>query len=319
MRYEGESYKNYHQSIHAWLETNSKKARLKVEAIRKKKEEVQKLKSELRDKTGLVDVRWRDGWTMATHGTSLRTLLKIYEGLADKESLRNRTIIFSNVLGVSVQGEIILRQDTVATSWKKVISDISDSEATLKAIPLYEKHLSELMGGIKIQPPRNSICIAENYMEHILILIKAVKSHKEKTELKLHTVSDLCISVECTTGPLILTEEGDIMIPTSCPAFLIFDFITNNATKARSLKMEFKGTQVSDEALVSLCQSMLSLKSLIQDSGITRHQMVTCCKRVIQLVEVGALRADVADLVLRFGQIYTVNMEGEITVPWNFE
>lgn len=63
-----------------------------MEAIRKKKEEVQKLKSELRHKTGLVDVRWRDGWTMATHGTSLRTLLKIYEGLADKESLRSKWV-----------------------------------------------------------------------------------------------------------------------------------------------------------------------------------------------------------------------------------
>ena len=43
-----------------------------------------------------------------------------------------------------------------------------------------------------------------------------------------------------TTGPITMTEQGDIMLPSSCPVFLIFDYIRKHAAKARNLQTNFK-------------------------------------------------------------------------------
>ena len=37
----------------------------------------------------------------------------------------------------------------------------------------------------------------------------------------------------------MMTESGQIMVPTSCPAFLIFDYINRNADEAIKLHSNF--------------------------------------------------------------------------------
>ena len=78
-------------------------------------------------------------------------------------------------------------------------------------------------------------------------------------------------------------------------------------------------SQVSDESIISLCQSALKLRTLTQDSSITRQKMVSCCKRLLKLKEAGCLNTDISSAWVRVGQFYTVTLEGEMCIPWNFE
>ena len=71
---------------------NSQKARVKEAAVQKKKEEVERLRLQFLSQTGLREVVWRDGWSMTSHGTALRTLIKLFDALPDPQVFRGLLI-----------------------------------------------------------------------------------------------------------------------------------------------------------------------------------------------------------------------------------
>ncbi|ESN99737.1 hypothetical protein HELRODRAFT_101399 [Helobdella robusta] len=317
-------------SVSSWLKRNLKKARENMKKVQPMRDEVTRLQEIMVRDFGLAEIKWQSGWTVSTHSAALKSLCRIICGGSGgggsgvsgsgEYNVIGKTVVFGNDLGISVEGHIILRQDTVSDAWKYILKNQSHYDSTLRAIPHFEKTLSTLLNGIQVLPPQQSVVLAVSYLQQLKALIDCIHAYrKESLDDIKEDVHDLQLTVECATGPILMAEQGQIMVPTSCPAFLIFDYIKKNSHKARSMQKEFQRCQLSDESTISLCQSMLGLQALLRDSSITRQQMVTCCRRLIRLVDTRALKLDLSSIWLRIGQFYTVTVEGEMCIPWNFE
>lgn len=96
-------------------------AHIKLEACRPVREEVKKLEKILCQDLGLKDITWDCGWNIAHY----RGCLLAFQALArhhpeQMDVLKNRTLVFANGTGISLEGSVMLNSGEVRHNWLDV-------------------------------------------------------------------------------------------------------------------------------------------------------------------------------------------------------
>lgn len=109
------------ESLAKFIKKNIDLAMIRTKSLDDMREEVQKLKSELEAKLMLVDIIYKCGWNFEHFRGCLKSLEKLHNLYSDDmHNLRQKTIIFSQFTGVSLDGDIHLFTGDVQNNWLDV-------------------------------------------------------------------------------------------------------------------------------------------------------------------------------------------------------
>lgn len=109
------------ESLAKFIKRNIDLATIRTRSLDEMREEVQKLKVELQSKLMLVDIVYKCGWNFEHFRGCLKSLEKLHSLYGDDMgNLRNKTIIFSQFTGVSLDGDIHLFTGDVLNNWLDV-------------------------------------------------------------------------------------------------------------------------------------------------------------------------------------------------------
>lgn len=77
--------------------------------------------------------------------------------------------------------------------------------------------------------------LAQEYSKHLSRLITTLLDYLGKNKFPSswpETLEKFELVVESEAGPLMISPTGQIILPSTCPCFLLVDFISNNMEKA---------------------------------------------------------------------------------------
>lgn len=109
------------ETLVKFIKKNIDLAQIRTKSLEELKEEVQKLKVDLETKLHLVKISYNCGWNFEHFRGCLKSLEKLYELYGDDmHNLKDKTIIFSQFTGVSLDGDIHLFTGDVQNNWLDV-------------------------------------------------------------------------------------------------------------------------------------------------------------------------------------------------------
>ena len=138
-----------------------------------------------------------------------------------KHILNDRTLVFGQNSGMSLEGQIILYTGEVRSNWLNVIRNVPIFQASLEHIPLVEKALSQNLRGIKIRRrPNQPLKLVENYKQQLMQLVTNVSDYLGRNKFPENwpdSLEDYEICVDNESCPLTLSPTGQFIVPSSCP------------------------------------------------------------------------------------------------------
>ncbi|KAG8187635.1 hypothetical protein JTE90_027045 [Oedothorax gibbosus] len=222
----------------SWLNDNLDKALRLQRASQPLREETERLSQEIKASLYLKDVIWNCGWGI----THFRGCLQSFKGLAaqhpdDMKVLDGRTLVFGRQTGVSFEGHVILSSEDVRNNWLEMIRSVDQFDTLLSQIPASESSLSEVLRGALVDHRKfRPAVMVQPYVQQLQKLTAALYRrrwmHGYPQEWP-RRMEDMQVVVECESGPLMLSPTGQFIVPASCPASVLVDFISGNMTEAR--------------------------------------------------------------------------------------
>jgi len=267
-------------------------------------------------------VIWDCGW-----GTRhCRGCLQSFQALASHhpesmEVLRGRTVIFGRDTGVSLDGHIILNSGEVRANWHDSIKKVSRHDKLILRIPSVEKALSRALKDInvvhrKFEPTR----MAESYEVQIRKLTTSIGDYRGRRNFPEdwpENLSHLELVVETDAGPLMVSPTGQIIVPSSCPPFLLVNFITDHMAEASHKLSVYRKHKYEERDLHSKCIQVFELLALQKDDNVNPTIMIDCCSRM--LANSHNLLPLLRGSHLWITTYYSVLSDGEICIPWNWK
>jgi hypothetical protein len=126
----------------------------------------------------------------------------------------------------------------------QLIKHIPQQEVYLSTIPMYENTLSQVLLGIKIARRKfMPKTLAQNYSSHLSRVITNVLDFLSKNKFPKswpETLRDYELVVESESGPLMISPTGQLISPSTCPGFLLVDFISKNLEDASIKQAAYK-------------------------------------------------------------------------------
>ncbi|XP_011704176.1 PREDICTED: T-cell activation inhibitor, mitochondrial isoform X3 [Wasmannia auropunctata] len=260
-------------TLKAYLDKHINEVHVKLEACRPVREEVEKLERVLCSELGLKDIIWDCGWNIAHY----RGCLLAFQALAEHhpesmEVLRNRTLVFANDTGISLEGNVMLNSGEVRHNWLDLIKNVRKHDAVLLKLPAFEKAVSQVLLDIKV-------------------------GRRE-------------------AGPLMLSPTGQFIVPSSCPSFLLVNFITENLEEATKRLYHYNNIKHVERELHRKTIKELGLAALNKDDSITPDLMIQCCERL--LLHKKDLAPSLEGVMLWVTHYYSVMSDGVLCVPWDW-
>jgi len=308
-------------TLKRWLKKYSAEAQERSKLCQPVREEIARLQSELCQKLELKDLIWACGW-----GTShFRGCLQSFKTLIthhpqEMKSLKNRTVIFGNESGVSLQGHVILNSGEVRHNWLDLIRNLERYDNHLKRIPALQAALSRSLCEIQIaQRLFRPELLAEAYESHLRSLTTSLGNYRSRNkypEAWPECLDKFQLVVEGNAGPLMLSPSGQFIAPSSCPISLLVSFITDNMEEARA-RLDKHGNALEEEKLaIAKCIQKLGLSALGKDDNVTPTQMTSCCNRLLEN-ELWMPKDNQARIWVT--HYYSLISDGEMCIPWNWK
>ena len=305
-----------------WLRENTELAALRLKNSEPVRQELNRLREQMKEELSLTDMTWKDcGWG-ASHVRgavkSLNTLKQQHN--QEFDVLKNRTVIFGRQSGVTFDGHVILNIEDVRHNWLAMIRNIRSFDSDLRKLPFYENALSATLRGIQIDHRKfRPALLIKNYSKQLEKLTSALVEHIAKKGYPRdwpQTLDTYQLVVECEAGPLMVSPTGQFIVPASCPGFLLFDFITENRFKSRLLRDMYLNYRSKEVEIVDECLTSMGIQTIEKDDNVTPDLMIECCQNLI-------LHKDDTTRFLRGSRLrvshyYSVLSDGEICIPWNF-
>lgn len=117
------------ETLEKFIRKNIDLALIRTKSLDDLKEEVEKLKVDLVTKLKLVEIVYNCGWNFEHFRGCLKSLARLYDLYSDEmHNLNNKTIIFSQFTGVSLDGDIHLFTGDVQNNWLDVSDDSHDQQ-----------------------------------------------------------------------------------------------------------------------------------------------------------------------------------------------
>lgn len=308
--------------LKVWLSQNIAKAQEKLKASQPIRDEINKLRKQIKTSLELKNLFWKCGWGVS----HFRGCLLSFKSLSiqhpdDMKVLKGRTLVFGLETGVSLDGHVILSSEDVRHNWLDLIKSVHQYDFLLAQAPSVEKSLSDVLRGITINHRefRQSVMV-KKYMQQLQKLTSALYRYYWKfgyPESWPDRLNKFQLVVECEAGPLMLSPTGQFIVPASCPAFLLIDFISKHMAEAQLKMEEYKRMRREEWKLYDSCMTELGLTSLNKDDNVTPDLMVQCCNRLLE--SNNSLRHYLRNCRLRISHYYSILQDGEICIPWNWK
>lgn len=111
------------ETLEKFIRKNIDLAQIRTKSLDDLKEEVQKLKADLKTKLKLADITYNCGWNFEHFRGCLKSLEKLHDLYADEmHNLHSKRVTFSQFTGVSLDGDIHLFTGDVQNNWLDVSS-----------------------------------------------------------------------------------------------------------------------------------------------------------------------------------------------------
>ncbi|XP_076766272.1 T-cell activation inhibitor, mitochondrial isoform X2 [Xylocopa sonorina] len=315
-------------TLKAYLDKHINEVHVKLEACRPAREEVQKLEKILCSELGLKNIMWDCGWNIAHY----RGCLLAFKALAEHhpepmEVLKNRTLVFANDTGISVEGNVMLNSGEVRHNWLDLIKNIQKYDVVLLRLPAFEKAVSKVLLDIKVG--RRVLYMCRKFMPKVMVsqyerqlrqLTTTLSDYRGRRNYPKVWPADLSpyeIVIETEAGPLMLSPTGQFIVPSSCPSFLLVNFITENFEEATKRLHHYNKIKYVERELHGKVIKELGLTVLNKDDSITPDLMVQCCERL--LLHKNVLAPLLNGVMLWVTHYYSVMSDGVLCIPWDWK
>jgi len=232
-----------------------------------------------------------------------------------------KTIIFGRETGINLDGHVILYSGEVRANWLETIKRANRYNYVISRIPRVELALSRSLKDIKVVHRKfEPVRMADTYESNLRKLITSIGDFKGRSNFPAdwpRSLAHLELVVESDSGPLMVSPTGQIIVPSSCPPFLLVNFITENMEEA-SLKLEkYTREKYEERELHAKCMESLNLYALEKADNITPSLMIDCLTRLLS--RSAELQPVLSGSHLWITTYYSVQMDGEVCIPWNWK
>ncbi|CAL7934531.1 unnamed protein product [Xylocopa violacea] len=309
-------------TLKAYLDKHINEVHVKLEACRPAREEVQKLEKILCSELGLKNIIWDCGWNIAHY----RGCLLAFKALAEHhpepmEVLKNRTLVFANDTGISVEGNVMLNSGEVRHNWLDLIKNIQKYDVVLLRLPAFEKAVSKVLLDIKVGRrkfmPKVMVSQYERQLRQLTTTLSDYRGRRSYPKVWPDDLSPYEIVIEAEAGPLMLSPTGQFIVPSSCPSFLLVNFITENFEEATKRLHHYNKIKYVERELHDKVVQELGLTVLNKDDSITPDLMVQCCERL--LLHKNVLAPLLNGVMLWVTHYYSVMSDGVLCIPWDWK
>ncbi|XP_076655550.1 T-cell activation inhibitor, mitochondrial isoform X2 [Halictus rubicundus] len=309
-------------TLKAYLDKHINEVHVKLEACRPMREEVQKLERILCSELGLKNITWDCGWNIAHY----RGCLLAFKALAEHhplpmEVLRDRTLVFANDTGISLEGSVMLNSGEVRHNWLDLIKNVQKHDVVLLRLPAFEKAVSQVLLDIKVGRrkfmPKVMVSQYEQQLRQLTTTLSDYRGRRSYPKVWPTSLSSYEIVIEAEAGPLMLSPTGQFIVPSSCPSFLLVNFITENLEEATKRLHHYNNIKYVERALHDKAVKELGLIDLNKDDSITPDLMIQCCERL--LLHKGVLAPLLEGVMLWVTHYYSVMSDGVLCIPWDWK
>lgn len=309
-------------TLKAYLDKHINEVHVKLEACRPMREEVQKLEKILCTKLGLKNIIWDCGWNI----THYRGCLLAFKALAEHHPepmavLNDRTLVFANDTGISLEGNVMLNSGEVRHNWLDLIKNIEKYDVVLLRLPAFEKAVSQVLLDIKVGRrkfmPKVMVSQYERQLRQLTTTLSDYRGRRSYPKVWPVDLSTYEIVIEAEAGPLMLSPTGQFIVPSSCPSFLLVNFITENLEEATKRLHHYNNIKYVERELHDKVVKELGLTVLNKDDSITPDLMIQCCERL--LLHKNVLAPLLNGVMLWVTHYYSVMSDGVLCIPWDWK
>uniref|UniRef100_A0A182NF04 T-cell activation inhibitor, mitochondrial n=1 Tax=Anopheles dirus TaxID=7168 RepID=A0A182NF04_9DIPT len=310
------------ETLRKWLRKQVVTATVRTKAVQELREEVEKLREDVKKQLGLREIIYDCGWNVEHFRGCLKSLEKLAElhpGALD--GLRDRTLVFAAFTGVSLEGHVMLFTGDVQRNWLELIKTIDKHDSYLGKLPAYEYALSQVLRNIRIgrrkfMPKAQAMA----YASHLRKITTALLDYLGKSKFPKTWPTDLSqfeLVVESEAGPLMVSPTGQLIVPATCPGSLLVDFLTNHLAEALEKQRSYDRQKHIERDLHARCLAQFRLLSLTKDDSVTPDRMIECLEKLLAHGAGGGL--ELADLNLTITTYYSVLSDGTVCIPWDWK
>ena len=154
----------------------------------------------------------------------------------------------------------------------------------LNKIPLVEKALSQFLNDIRIVRTKHQKSVTvDDYRIRLRKLITNLGDHLARKKLPTTwpvSLADLQMCVVTESCPLMITPEGQILVPASCPGFLLIEFLSKNMEGNSTLNIEVIESKSNLEVIFESA-IIIIVSSTLQKQEIRCHRLLLTRKKKI--------------------------------------
>ncbi|XP_028326799.1 T-cell activation inhibitor, mitochondrial isoform X2 [Gouania willdenowi] len=302
-------------TLSLWLSNNEPKATHKHKVSLPRRDELNRLKTELFHKFHLEDIRWQRRWGVDHKCCQLQSLSRLSQQSPEALiNLQGHTVVFADQSEMNACGHVMLGTMDVHHQWIRLFQQLPSYRSLHQQTEWLKERISFLLGGAQVVH-LDRLGPSQTLAEHYSTLSNF---HKRliAQPLRLHPRSllGLTVQVEKDRSSPSLHEMGHFIIPTNCELSKLQTILQNHAEEARRRTHHNKQLQVDEDAAVKQCVQRLSLRSLSKEPSISSAQMVTCCKRLME--QHSPL---LQGLHVHVSHFYSVMQDGDMCVPWDWK
>ncbi|XP_076059022.1 T-cell activation inhibitor, mitochondrial isoform X2 [Oratosquilla oratoria] len=310
------------KKLYPWLIKNMGDAEKRLAQSEPIRKDIVRLSKALQESLQLSSLTWERG--LGT--THLRGCLQGLTALAKhhpsiRELLRDRHVHFGNETGVSLKGCIVLSNSEVRDQWLKNIVRAPDHDAVIQRIPHMQKAISNSLNDIQVTHRKyQPFHLAQNYIKHLERFVTSLGDYRSRNGFPKSwpdSLAHLQLVVEAASGPLMISPTGQILVPSSCPPVLLINFITDHMKEAEEKILGYERIRDREKSLYALCKEELGLAFLDKDDSVLPEMMIECMERM--LASAYRLSPLLSGARLWITQYYSVMLDGEVCVPWNWD
>ncbi|XP_068207546.1 T-cell activation inhibitor, mitochondrial-like [Palaemon carinicauda] len=198
---------------------------------------------------------------------------------------------------------------------------VPEQDVLIKRIPDMQKAVSNTLRNIQVTHRKyQPFFLAENYSQQLQRLVTALGDYHGSRGFPKswpESLSSLQLVVESAAGPLMLSPTGQILTPSSCPPWLLVNFITENMDHAKQRIHSYESIRDREKALHAKCMEDIGLDFLEKNDAIAPDMMIDCLERL--LTSSHRLNVLLSGARLWITTYYTVMIDGEVCIPWNWD
>ncbi|KMZ07846.1 T-cell activation inhibitor, mitochondrial [Drosophila simulans] len=270
---------------------------------------------------GIRGTRYDCGCNMERYHNCLSSLKGLSEDpkvAGQLGALRNRFVVFAPYTGISLEGDVMLFSGDSPAGWLAFLSEMRLHEEQLKLVPLYEKALSAVLLGIRIERRRvpEPGCEARAYAGSLRRVIRAVSEHlrlEESVQELPASLQDHQLAIVPDSDIPKVSQTGLFLAPASCSGPDLVEFICRNLDVASGRFSRYRRDIQVERQLWRQCQEELGLQRLSKDDSVTPDKMVVAIRHLLQS-GVKSCRG----LSLHITNYWSVPTDGIVCIPWDF-